>query len=398
MPPALRHLNYRLWLTGNLVANSGTWMQRVAHEWLVLTALTDHSAFAVGVAAALQFGPAILLAPIAGAAVDRVALRPLLIVTQGLQAATAAVLGVLVISGSVELWHVYAASLVIGVVIAVDNPARQAILPELVPTPSLPSAIALNGASFNLGRLLGPSASALVIAGSGIGTVFLVNAVSFAATILAVVLMRRRELVPREPSLERRGMRAALPHLRVPWVLADLVLVAVVTTFAMGFQVLLPVLVSGELEGDAGAYGLAASAVACGSLLGAVVVSRLGLPRARLTVGVAIALGACVMVLATLSDVVAVVAVCVPIGATALMFTTSVSSRLLSRTVPAFRGRVMAVYLAVLMGATALSGLVAGALAEVGGIRVALGLCGAVAVAGVAVVATLGFKRSRQAR
>ena len=183
---SLRYPNYRLWFAGALLSNTGTWMQRVAQDWLVLTRLTDESGVAVGVVTALQFLPTLLLSAWAGVLADRLPRRALLIATQLAQGALALGLGALVLSGRAELWHVYVFALLLGVVSAFDGPVRQIFVAELVPADKLPNAVGLNSASFNAARLIGPGLAGLLIAWVGSGWVFVINGVSYAATILAL--------------------------------------------------------------------------------------------------------------------------------------------------------------------------------------------------------------------
>ncbi len=184
MSPTFRSLrvpNYRLWASGAIVSNTGTWMQRVAQDWLVLTVLTDNSGTAVGITTGLQFAPALLLSPAAGALADRVDRRKLLVATQTASGVLALGLGLLVVSGVAQLWHVYGFALLLGVVSAVDAPARQAFVSELVPQADLPNAVGLNSASFNAARIVGPALAGFIIEAFGgdaasTGPVFLINA------------------------------------------------------------------------------------------------------------------------------------------------------------------------------------------------------------------------------
>ncbi|HLS72751.1 MAG TPA: MFS transporter, partial [Actinomycetaceae bacterium] len=191
---SLSFFNYRLWFAGALVANIGTWMQRIAQDWLVLTILSDDSGLAIGIVTGLQFLPMLLLSPYGGLLADRLPRRQLLIATQSALGLLAAGLGVLVLSGVAELWHVYVFALMLGVVTALDNPVRQTFVAEMVPPASLPNAVGLNSASFNAARLIGPGISGLLIAVVGPGWIFIINALSFGATIFSLTLMRAHEL------------------------------------------------------------------------------------------------------------------------------------------------------------------------------------------------------------
>jgi hypothetical protein len=235
---ALNSYNYRLWLTGSMVSNIGTWMQRVAQDWLVLTILTHHSAEAVGITTGLQFLPMLLLAPYGGLIADRVPKRLLLMGTQLLMGLLALGLGVLVVTGVVQLWMVYGFALALGAATALDNPARQTFVSEMVPREHLSNAVGLNSATFNAGRLIGPGIAGLLIAWVGTGPVFMINAASFAAVLISLTRMRTRELrvtpvTPRAKGQLRDGFRYVWHR---PDIMLILVIVFAVGTFGLNFQ------------------------------------------------------------------------------------------------------------------------------------------------------------------
>jgi MFS family permease len=176
---SLRNVNYRIWVVGALVSNVGTWMQRTAQDWLVLTQLTHHNATAVGIVMGLQFGPQLLLLPFTGFAADRLDRRKLLIFTQSAMGALSLILGVLTVSGLAELWHVYIFAFLFGCVTAFDAPARQTFVAELVGDTDLSNAVALNSTSFNAARMIGPAIAGILIASVGTGWAFLINGASF---------------------------------------------------------------------------------------------------------------------------------------------------------------------------------------------------------------------------
>ena len=212
---SLKYPNYRLWFAGALVANIGTWMQRVAQDWLVLTVLTDNSGVAVGVTTALQFAPVLVLSPWAGVLADRFDRRRLLMATQTAQGILAFVLGALVLSGRAELWHVFVLAGLLGAVTAIDGPVRQTFVAELVPPTRLPNAVGLNSASFNAARLIGPGVAGLLIAAVGTGWVFVINAVTFGATIFSLTRMRKSELSPMPTTARAKGqLREGIAYVR----------------------------------------------------------------------------------------------------------------------------------------------------------------------------------------
>ena len=211
---SLRVPNYRLFFAGMLVSNTGLWISRVAQDWLVLMILTPQSSTALGLVTALQFLPMPLLAPFAGALADRFPKRRLLMLTQSASALTSALLATLVIAGHVQLWHVFALALAQGTLNALDNPTRQAFVSELVDPAHLTNAVGLNSASFHAARLLGPAVGGLSIAAFGVGPSFVVNAISFAAVLLALRFMDADQLMPAAAKPGRGGVRAGLSYVR----------------------------------------------------------------------------------------------------------------------------------------------------------------------------------------
>ena len=235
---SLKFFNYRLWFIGALVANVGTWMQRVAQSWLVLTVLTDNDGSAVGMVIGLQFLPVLLFSPYAGVLADRLPLRKLLITTQVLLGVLAGALGAIVLGGVAELWHVYVFAFLLGVIAAFDAPARQTFVGEMVPQDSLPNAVALNSTSFNIARLIGPAVAGFLIAAVGTGWVFVINAVTFAATIASLALMRRNELHPLPHSPRGRGqVREGIAYVRGRSdIMVIMLVVSVVGAMGLNFQ------------------------------------------------------------------------------------------------------------------------------------------------------------------
>jgi MFS family permease len=201
---ALQNPNYRLWAGGALVSNIGTWMQRVAQDWLVLTVLTDHSGTAVGITTALQFLPMLLLGPYAGVLADRHRKRVILLWTQSAMGLCGLAVGLLVVTGAAQLWQVYAAALCLGLASAIDGPARQSFVSELVGQDHIANAVSLNSASFNTARLTGPAIAGVLIAWVGTGPVFLLNAASFAAVLISLARIRTSELAPAAPAVRSK--------------------------------------------------------------------------------------------------------------------------------------------------------------------------------------------------
>jgi MFS family permease len=386
---SLRYPNYRLWFGAALVANIGTWMQRIAQDWLVLTDLTDDSGVALGITTALQFLPLLLVGPWAGLLADRLPRRRLLMVTQGAMGVLALGLGALVLSGNAQLWQVYAFALGLGVVTAFDNPVRQTFVAELVPPERLANAVGLNSASFNAARLVGPGVAGLLIAAVGSGWVFVINGATFAATIAAVALMKAEATWAREPAPRGKGqIREGLRYVRGRSdIMVIMVVMAVVSAFGLNFQLTSAMMARVEFERGAGEFGLLGSVLAVGSLTGALLAARRDRPRVRLVIGAAFAFAVATAVMALMPTFPAFVVACVPVGLASLTMMTAANSTLQTSTDPAMRGRVMSLYMMVFLGATPIGSPVVGWVGEAFGPRWSI-LVGSIATLVVALGAT----------
>ncbi|MFI9358479.1 MFS transporter [Streptomyces lydicus] len=390
----LRVRAFRRYVTGQLVSNTGTWMQRAAQDWLVLQ-LTGHSGTAVGIVTALQFLPQSLLGLWGGVIADRYAKRTLLLTTQSLMAGQALLLGVLTLGDTVRVWHVHALALSLGVVTSLDGPARNAFIGELVGRERLPSAVSLNAAQFNAARVLGPAAAGVTIAAVGNGWVFLLNAVSYAAVLAGLATMRPGELASasRRPAKDVR-LTDALRHIRRTRALRrTLLLTAVIGTFGLNFQVTVSLMAATEFHTGAAAFGALSSAYAAGSLLGALRgAGRRRPPSLRLLVGWAATFGLLEAVTGVMPTPLACAVVLVPTGAAAVLVTTMANTLVQLTTAPDMRGRVLSVYFLVLLGGTPLGAPLIGWIAQTFGARYGLVLggvagllaAGAVAAASVA--------------
>ncbi|WP_218712578.1 MFS transporter [Arthrobacter sp. BF1] len=384
---ALKVRNYRLWVTGALVSNIGTWMQRVAQDWLVLTVLTHNSGTAAGITTGLQFLPIIFLGPYAGLLGDRVNKRKLLLITQSAMGFCALLLGILVITGTVQLWHVYALALMLGVASAFDAPSRQAFVSEVVAKDDVPNAVALNSASFNLARLAGPGVAGLVIALVGTGPAFLINAASFAAVIFSLWRMRASELVPAVRVPRAKGqIREGLMYIRRrPDLLMIMVLVFLVGTFGMNFQITNALMATTVFNVGPGEYGLLGSIMAIGTLGAALLAARRKKMRMLYIVGGALAFGVTVAVAALMPSYALYAVALVPVGLASLTFMNACNTTVQLTTDAAMRGRVLAVYMVVLQGGTPIGAPLVGWIATEFGARWSLGLGAVVAfVAGLA--------------
>ncbi|PYI39203.1 MFS transporter [Arthrobacter psychrolactophilus] len=384
---ALKVFNYRLWVTGALVSNIGTWMQRVAQDWLVLTILTNNSGTAAGITTGLQFLPIIFLGPYAGLLGDRVNKRKLLLLTQTAMGFCALLLGILVVTNTVQLWHVYVLALLLGVASAFDAPSRQAFVSEVVGKADVPNAVALNSASFNLARLAGPGVAGLVIAMVGTGPAFLINAASFVAVIFSIWKMRVHELIPPIKVPRAKGqIREGLMYIRQrPDLLMIMILVFIVGTFGMNFQITNALMATTVFNLGPGEYGLLGSVMAIGTLAAALLAARRKKTRMLYVVGGALAFGVTVGVAAIMPSYFWYAVALVPVGLAALTFMNACNTTVQLTTDATMRGRVLAVYMVVLQGGTPIGAPLVGWIATEFGARWSLGLGAVVAlVAGFA--------------
>jgi MFS family permease len=396
---ALRTFNYRLWASGAIVSNVGTWMQRVAQDWLVLTVLTDHSAVALGITTGLQFAPMLLLAPLAGVLADRMPKRRLLMLTQAAMGTIALVLGLLVVTGAVQLWMVYVMALGLGIAAAVDAPARQAFVSEMVPREDLSNAVGLNSASFHAARIVGPAVAGLLIAWVGTGPVFLINAVTFLAVITSLTRMRTRELVPPPRAARGKGqLRAGLRYVRRrPDLVLILAIVGMVGTFGLNFQMTTALMATSVFDKGAGQYGLLTSIMAIGSLTGALLAARREQPRLRHVVGATAAFGVFSSIAAMMPTYTLFAISLVPVGLSALTLMTSANATVQLSVSPEMRGRVMALYMAIFMGGTPIGAPFIGWIGAEFGARWTIGVGGIVSLltAVAAVAWSIGAQRMR---
>jgi MFS family permease len=359
-------------------------MQTVAEMWLVLQ--LTHSGVAVGIAAALQFVPMLLAGAWGGLIADRLPKRRLLIATQTAMALPALALLTLTATGAIALWMLYLLIFARGAVNAIDNPARQAFVVELVGPDRLVNAVSLGSALVNGARTVGPALAGVLIATAGVEPCFALNALSFAAMIVALHGMDRSALrpaprTPRKPGQLRNGLRyvRATPELWIP-----LALMAIVGTFTFNFQTLLPLLATFGFGGGAGAYATLTTAMGLGAVAGAIANSVRARVRPALLAGAAAAFGALV-VAAALAPTTALAALAlVPVGAASVVFAASVNSFLQLAVAPHMRGRVMALYSTVFLGSTPIGGPLMGWIAGAAGPRAALALGGLVALVAAA--------------
>ena len=394
---ALENRNYRIWASGALVSNVGTWMQRIAQDWLVLTVLTNHSGAAVGITTGLQFLPMLLLGPYGGVLADRYRKRVILLWTQLAMGVTGLVLGLLVVTGSAQLWHAYLAALCLGIASAVDAPARQSFVSELVGQDNIANAVALNSASFNTARLTGPAVAGVLIAWVGTGPVFLLNAASYAAVVISLFLIRSTELVPATRAARGKHQVAEGVNYvrRRPDLMLIMVLVGILGAFGMNFPITIALMATVEFVVGPGEYGLLGSIMAVGTLAGALLAARRTGPRLRFLLGGALGLGLFTLLGSATPSFWLYAAVLIPVGLASITFLNSCNTSIQLSVEPQFRGRVLALYLGVLQGGTAVGAPLTGWIAGEFGARWAVAFGGTIVLlAGLAAV-TVVSRRSR---
>ncbi|WP_443046715.1 MFS transporter [Streptomyces sp. DSM 40750] len=378
--------NYRLFFLGQVVSNIGTWMQRIAQDWLVLS-LTGSST-AVGVTMALQFLPMLLFGLYGGVLVDRFPKRRLLFLTQTSMAVTALALAALTLSGHVQVWHVYVAAFAVGMATVVDNPARQSFVSEMVGPDQLQNAVSLNSANFQSARLVGPAVAGVLITTVGTGWAFLYNGLSFVAPITGLLLMRTRDLqpvrrAPRAKGQLREGLRYVAGRPELLW---PIVLVGFIGTFGFNFPVWLSAYADDVFHADAGSYSLFNTLMAVGSVAGALLAARRGTARLRVLIGGALAFGLLEIVAALAPAYWIFALLMVPIGMFGLTVNVTTNTAIQMGTDPAMRGRVMALYMMVFLGGTPLGAPIAGWVTDVYGPRIGFVAGGAVATAAAVTV------------
>ncbi len=384
---ALDGFNYRVWAGGAIVSNVGTWMQRTAQDWLVLTRLTHNNATAVGIVMALQFGPQLLFLPLTGYAADHLDRRKLLLATQTAMGVLALGLGVLTIAGVVRLWQVYAFAFLLGSVTAFDAPARQAFVAELAGEANLSNAVALNSTSFNAARMIGPAIAGALISAVGSGWVFLINAASFIAVIASLRLLRLAELHPIARSPRARGsFGEGLRYVRGrPDLMAVLVMLLFLGTFGLNFSIFLLTMCVSVFHVGAGGYGLLTSVMAIGSIAGALFAARHSTPRVSHVITSAAIFALASAIAAILPGYALFSLALMLVGAAAQTFSTTINSLVQVSTEPAMRGRVLAILLAIAIGGTPIGAPIVGWVADHFGPRWALGVGAASGVVAAAV-------------
>ena len=384
---AFRHRNFRILYPANALSNIGTWAQRVAQDWLVLE-LTDNNGAALGLVTAVQFAPVLLFSLHGGKMADRVNKRKLLIWTNAIAGLASLLIGILVITKVIELWHVFVGAAVLGISTAIDAPIRQAFTSEIVGHSDVANAVSLNSANFNAGRLVGPALSGFLIAHFSTGPSFIINATTYLFVIAALVAMREKDFFihKKEETLGtiREGIRYAMAR---PDLYVVMALVFFAATFGLNFQIFNALMATKEFGKGPASYGLLGTFIAVGSLTGALLSARLERFRnTRYIIKLGIVFSLSVMVLSIAPSYIWY-SLWLPIcGITALTMLISANSYVQTHSDPAVRGRVMGIYLLIFMGGTPFGSLLIGWMTETIGVRETIAACGGISLLAAVII------------
>jgi MFS family permease len=381
---SFRHRNYRILFPANSLSNIGTWAQRVAQDWLVLELTKDsgNSGSALGLVTAIQFAPVLFFSLHGGALADRVNKRKLLLYTNAISGLASLAIGLLVVTGSIELWHVFVGAAVLGIASAIDAPIRQAFTSEIVGHSDVANAVSLNSANFNAGRLVGPALSGFLIARFNTGPSFIINSVTYLFVIAALLAMREKDFffTAMEETLGtvKEGIRYALAR---PDLYVVMLLVFFSATFGLNFQIFNALMAKLEFGKGPGSYGLLGTYIAIGSLSGAILSARLNKRRnARFVMKLGIIFSTAVLIL-SIAPTYTWYALWLPFcGLSALTMLISANSYVQTHADPAIRGRVMGIYLLIFMGGTPFGSLLIGYLTETFGVRETVAICGGISL------------------
>ncbi|NKE56458.1 MFS transporter [Lentzea sp. PSKA42] len=360
--------NYRLYASGQIISLVGVWMQRVAQDWLVLE-LSNGSPMALGIAASLQFLPVLLLSMWGGVLADRMDKRKLLLWLESALGICALALGLLDVTGVVQLWHVYLLCLLLGAFSAVETPVRQSFVVEMVGRDSLTNAVALNSMMFNLARIIGPAIAGVTIVAIGTGWVFLANAISFVGVVGGIWLMRTSQLQRSDPIPREQGqLLSGLRYVRNrPDLLTVMLLVFFIATFGMNFYMTLAIMARNVFGGDADAYGLLSTLIAVGTLAGATWAARRKTPRLSVFIGSGVVFGALEIVSGMMPTMLLTGLMMIPVGIAMMTFNTTANATIQLAVEPEMRGRVMGIYMLVFLGGNPVGGPLMGWLGEING-------------------------------
>lgn len=379
---SFKHRNFRILYPANALSNIGTWTQRVAQDWLVLE-LTNNDATTLGIVTALQFLPAMLLSLYGGLLADRFNKRKLLLLTNLGAGFASVILGILVVTGSVVLWHVFALALLLGIFTAIDSPIRVSFTSELVGKDDLANAVSLNSANFNAGRLIGPALSGFLIYQFGTGPSFLLNTATYVVMVVTLSVIRDKDLhISSKPNRENKLKEAFEYVLKRPDLLLVMLTVFFTTTFGLNFQIFIALMSTNEFGMGSREFGVLGSVLAVGSLTGALVAARLEKHRNTRNVMFGASLFGALLMASAYLPTYWIYGLFLPIlGATVLLTLISANTYVQSNTDNAIRGRVMGIYLLIFMGGTPIGSPLIGLAASAIGIRAAILICGLIVLA-----------------
>ena len=383
---SFRHRNYQILFPANAVSNIGSWAQRIAQDWLVLE-LTNSGTY-LGLVTALQFAPVLLFSLHGGALADRFNKRKVLIATNIAGGLSSAVLGILVMTGVVALWHVFLLAFALGISTAIDGPVRQSFTNEVVGHEDLPNAVSLNSANFNAGRLIGPAVSGFLIAAFGTGPSFLFNAFSYLFVILALTQLNEKAFFTTEKSTSMTNVREGIAYVRArPDLYVVMAMVFFIATFGFNFQIFNALMATKVFGKGPASYGLLGTFIAIGSLSGALISARLeGFRKTLFVVRAGIVFSLVVIILSLMPTYLAY-AFWLPVcGLAALTTLITANSIVQVNTDPAIRGRVMGLYLLIFMGGTPFGSPLIGVMSELIGTRETIAACGAISLTATTII------------
>jgi MFS family permease len=378
---SFRHRNYRILFPANAASNIGTWAQRVAQDWLILQ-LTDNSGVYLGLVTAIQFAPVLLFSLQGGALADRVNKRKLLISTNFIGALSSLGLGLLVVAGNVQVWHVFFFALTLGISSAIDAPIRQSFTSEIVGHSDIANAVSLNSANFNAGRLIGPALSGFLIARFDTGPSFLINSFTYLFVILALLRMRESDFFIQEKKITQGTVREGLDYaLARPDLYVVMLVVFFIATFGLNMQIFNALMATKEFGKGPASYGLLGTYVAIGSLTGALISARLERYRRTIFVIKGGAVFSLAITLLSIAPTYTWYSLWLPIcGLSALITLITANSLIQVNSDPSIRGRVSGIYLLIFMGGTPFGSPLIGWLVEVIGVRETIALCGLISL------------------
>ena len=381
---SFRHRNYRILFPANAVSNIGSWAQRIAQDWLVLE-LTNNNGYYLGLVTAIQFAPFLFFTLHGGLLADRVNKRLALVVTNTFGGLSALTLGILVMSGNIQLWHVFACAAVLGISGAIDAPIRQSFTSEIVGHSDLANAVSLNSANFNAGRLVGPAISGFLIAHYGTGPSFIINAASYIAVNVALLSMRESEFFYREAKKTLGTIREGFAYVKArPDLYVVMIAVFFAATFGLNFQIFNALMARGEFNKGAASFGLLGTFIAVGSLSSALISARLEKQRNTMfVIRMGTVFSIAVMALSIMPTY-TLYAIWLPFcGFSALTMLITANSLMQMHSDPAIRGRITGIYLLIFMGGTPFGSLAIGYLVEAIGVRESVAVCGGISLVGM---------------